>query len=96
MGVIAGLLLLNAVVGFVQDYQAGNIVNELKKTLAQNCTVLRNGGILAKLDVLSLVPGDIVHLDEVRLDGSLSLKDQMWKGIDIAHSRALSYQRTVF
>ena len=58
--------MLNAIVGFVQDYQAGNIVKELKKTLAQKCKVLRNGGILAEVDVPSLVPGDIIHLDEVR------------------------------
>lgn len=66
LGVIAGLLLLNAVVGFVQDYQAGNIVDELKNTLAQVCAVLRNGGISTSVEVISLVPGDIVHLDEVR------------------------------
>ncbi len=66
LGVIGGLLLLNAVVGFVQDYQAGNIVKELKKTLAQKCKVLRNGGILAEVDVPSLVPGDIIQVDEVR------------------------------
>lgn len=30
-GVICGLLLLNAVVGFVQEFQAGSIVDELKK-----------------------------------------------------------------
>lgn len=69
LGVIAGLLLLNAVVGFVQDYQAGNIVKELKRTLARRCTVLRNGGTLAEVEVGSLVPGDIVSLDEVRLRG---------------------------
>ena len=68
LGVIAGLLLLNAVVGFLQDYQAGNIVQELKRTLAQKCTVLRNGGTLAEVEVIHLVPGDIVQLDEVYLD----------------------------
>lgn len=66
LGVIAGLLLLNAVVGFFQDYQAGNIVNALKNALAQTCTVLRNGGISTNVEVTSLVPGDIVHIDEVR------------------------------
>jgi len=30
-GVICALLLLNACVGFVQEYQAGSIVAELKK-----------------------------------------------------------------
>ena len=71
LGVIAGLLLLNAVVGFLQDYQAGNIVQELKRTLAQKCTVLRNGGTLAEMEVIHLVPGDIVQLDEVYLDGAV-------------------------
>lgn len=65
LGVIAGLLLLNAVVGFIQDHQAGNIVNALKNTLALKCTVLRNDGNLIDVEVTSLVPGDIVHLDEV-------------------------------
>ena len=68
LGVIAGLLLLNAVVGFLQDYQAGNIVQELKRTLAQKCTVLRNEGTLTDVEVIHLVPGDIVQLDEVYLD----------------------------
>ena len=71
LGVIAGLLLLNAVVGFLQDYQAGNIVQELKNTLAQKCSVLRNGGILAEVEVIHLVPGDIVQLDEVHLEGGV-------------------------
>ena len=80
LGVIAGLLLLNAFVGFVQDYQAGNIVNELKKTLAQECTVLRNGGSLAEVDVCSLVPGDIVHLEEVCYASFSSLMHGIRKG----------------
>lgn len=71
LGVIAGLLLLNAVVGFLQDYQAGNIVQELKNTLAQKCSVLRNSGILAEVEVIHLVPGDIVQLDEVHLEGGV-------------------------
>ncbi|GME79942.1 unnamed protein product [[Candida] boidinii] len=33
-GVICGLLMLNACVGFIQEFQAGSIVDELKKTLA--------------------------------------------------------------
>ena len=84
LGVIAGLLLLNAVVGFVQDYQAGNIVKELKKTLAQKCAVLRNGGILAEVDVPSLVPGDIVHLDEVRSDRGSSILDEIHERLTLA------------
>ena len=76
LGVIAGLLLLNAVVGFSQDYHAGNIVEELKRNLAQTCAVLRNGGDLAEIDVSGLVPGDLVHLDEVRYNRDSSLMDE--------------------
>lgn len=64
-GIIASLLLLNAAVGFLQEFQAGNIVNELKKTLANHCTVLR-GGHLIEIESVGLVPGDVVRLDEVR------------------------------
>ena len=96
LGVIAGLLLLNAVVGFLQDYQAGNIVQELKRTLAQKCTVLRNGGILAEMEVIHLVPGDIVRLDEVRLDGGVEPKSSNAQWTDIDRFRALLYRRTVF
>ena len=85
MGVIAGLLLLNAIVGFIQDYQAGNIVQELKRTLTQKCTALRNGGVLTEVDVDTLVPGDIIHLDEVCFDRDSSLmEDGMHKGLTLA------------
>ena len=75
LGVIAGLLLLNAIVGFLQDYHAGNIVQSLKNTLEQKSAVLRNGGTLTEVDAYSLVPGDIVHLDEVHQNMLSSLRD---------------------
>ncbi|GLA53262.1 plasma membrane H+-ATPase [Aspergillus niger] len=63
LGVICGLLLLNASVGFVQDFQAGSIVKELKKSLALRAVVLRDGK-MADVDAAELVPGDIVKVDE--------------------------------
>ena len=63
-GIIIGLLLLNACVGFFQEYQAGSVVEALKKNLALSCRVLRNGR-LVDLDVQYVVPGDVVILDEV-------------------------------
>ncbi|KAK9235142.1 hypothetical protein V1525DRAFT_410841 [Lipomyces kononenkoae] len=62
-GVICALLLLNAVVGFFQEFQAGSIVDELKKTLAQKATALRDG-VLVEVDTNEIVPGDIVQLEE--------------------------------
>lgn len=73
LGVICFLLVLNALVGFVQEYQAGSIVDELKKTLANTSFVVRSGELV---EILSseLVPGDIVQLEDgsiVPADGTL-------------------------
>ena len=61
---ILALLLLNATVGFVQEFQAGSIVDELKKTLALKAMVLR-GGNLDEIPAPMIVPGDILHIEEV-------------------------------
>ena len=63
-GVIIALLLLNATVGFVQEYQAGSIVDELKKTLALKAVVLR-AGELSEVEAPQLVPGDVLQIEEV-------------------------------
>lgn len=63
-GVICALLLLNAAVGFIQEYQAGSIVDELKKTLALKAVVLRDG-TLKEVEAPQVVPGDILQVEEV-------------------------------
>ncbi|KAF2826126.1 plasma-membrane proton-e [Ophiobolus disseminans] len=76
-GVICGLLLLNACVGFIQEYQAGNIVDELKKTLALKATVLRDG-VLIEIEAPDVVPGDILQVEEgtiVPADGRIVTQD---------------------
>ncbi|KAK7204483.1 hypothetical protein BZA70DRAFT_193760 [Myxozyma melibiosi] len=76
-GVISALLLLNACVGFVQEYQAGSIVDDLKKTLALKATTIRNGTV-TEVEVPEIVPGDIVHLEEGTIlpaDGRIVTKD---------------------
>ena len=58
-GVILGILLLNAFVGFYQEKQASDVVASLKGDIALRATVVRDGKekqILAK----EIVPGDIV------------------------------------
>ncbi|KAK9386290.1 hypothetical protein V1515DRAFT_587446 [Lipomyces mesembrius] len=76
-GVICGLLMLNAAVGFVQEFQAGSIVDELKKTLALKATVLRNGAIV-EIEAPEVVPGDILQVEEgtiIPADGRLVTED---------------------
>jgi H+-transporting ATPase len=63
-GVICALLLLNASVGFIQEFQAGSIVDELKKTLALKAIVCREGEF-NEIDASEIVPGDIVRIEEV-------------------------------
>ncbi len=60
-GIIVALLLFNAAVGFWQEYQAGNAVAALKKKLALESRVLRDGR-WQMLNSRELVPGDIIRL----------------------------------
>lgn len=76
-GVICGLLLLNAFVGFVQEFQAGSIVEELKKTLALKAVVLRDGS-LKEVEAHEVVPGDILQVEEgtiIPADGRFVTED---------------------
>lgn len=70
---ICALLILNALVGFAQEFQAGSIVQELKKTLASKAVVLREGHFI-EIDASMVVPGDILQLEEgtnIAADGRL-------------------------
>lgn len=76
-GVIIGLLMLNAFVGFVQEYQAGSIVDELKKTLANVALVIRDGS-LVEVQANEVVPGDILQLEDgtvIPTDGRIVSED---------------------
>ena len=87
-GVICALLLLNATVGFVQEFQAGSIVEELKKTLALKAVVLR-GGRLQEVEAPMVVPGDILQIEEVR--SSIDLIDS----VDfLPYSRLVGYHHS--
>lgn len=58
-GVIIGILMLNAIVGWYQEKQAADVVASLKGDIAMKATVVRDGReetILAR----DIVPGDIV------------------------------------
>jgi len=58
-GVICGILLLNAGVGWYQEKSAQDVVDSLKGDIAMKATVVRDG---AEEDILAreIVPGDIV------------------------------------
>lgn len=60
--VILAIVVLNAIIGFVQEYQAIKAVEALKKMAANRARVLRNGQAL-DVDAADLVPGDVAMLE---------------------------------
>ena len=60
--IIIGILLVaNAVVGFWEEYQAGNAIAALKANLAIKARVQRDGK-WANLEARELVPGDVIRV----------------------------------
>ena len=56
------LLLINATIGYIEKYRAGNAVKALMASLAPECRVKRNGSSWATIEASQLVPGDIVAI----------------------------------
>jgi H+-transporting ATPase len=59
--IILVLLIFNGVIGFWEEYQAGNAIAQLKKNLALKARVLRDGKWL-EIPARELVPGDVIRL----------------------------------
>ena len=60
-GVIAAVVVLNAVIGFVQEGKAEAALQAIRHMLSPHAVVLRNGHP-TDLDAAQLVPGDVVQL----------------------------------
>jgi len=82
-GIIVIMLVINAVVGFWQEYKADNAIEQLKKKLALNARVLRDGKWqvipareLVPGDVIRIRLGDIVPADVKLLKGNYALIDE--------------------
>ncbi|KAI7102566.1 hypothetical protein KC324_g20862, partial [Hortaea werneckii] len=61
-GVIAAVILLNIVVGFVQDFRAEQTIQSLLAMAAPVCRVIRDNGTSITINADELVPGDVVVL----------------------------------
>ena len=60
-GIILALLLMNAGVGFWEEFQAGNAIAALKATLALQARVKRDGA-WTTIPARELVPGDLMRI----------------------------------
>jgi H+-transporting ATPase len=77
LGIIMVLLVANAVVGFWEEYQAGNAIAALKARLAPEARVKRDGQWRTR-PARELVPGDLIRLrlgDIVPADARLRAGD---------------------
>ncbi len=61
VAIILGLLLFNALLGFLEEHAASNALEALKKSLALKARVLREGQ-WEEIEAKFLVPGDVIHL----------------------------------
>ncbi len=77
--VIAFIVLLNAAIGFYQEYKAEKSVQALKKMVVATARVLR-GGTETQVAAAGLVPGDVILLasgDKVPADARLLRADNL-------------------
>jgi magnesium-transporting ATPase (P-type) len=79
-GFITGVLLINAIIGTIQEFSAQRAATALQKLVSTQCRVLRDGDTV-EIDAENLVPGDVLLLEsgdkipaDVRLLSSHDLK----------------------
>jgi plasma-membrane proton-efflux P-type ATPase len=101
LAVVSALLVVNAVVGFVQERRAAGVVETLRRRLQVSARVLREGNWevapardLVPGDIVRVRPGDIVPADVKLLTGALSVDQSALTGeskdVDMAPGKALS------
>ncbi len=62
-GLIMVIVILNGIVGFIQEYRVERTIRQLKKLVTTDITVYRDGN-LQKIPSSQLVPGDVIVLEE--------------------------------
>jgi Ca2+-transporting ATPase len=77
--VVFCVIIINAIIGFIQEYQAGKTIQGLLRLIPENATVMRDGK-KKNIPAAELVPGDYVLLqagDKVSADMRLTFVKNM-------------------
>jgi P-type Ca2+ transporter type 2C len=61
--VILGVILINATIGFVQEFQAEKSIEALKKMIVSSAKIFRKGQLI-EVNTRDLVPGDVLFIEE--------------------------------
>jgi len=87
LAVVSALLVVNAVLGFIQERRAAGVVETLKKRLQVSARVLREATWrlipareLVPGDIIRVRPGDIIPADVKLLSGALSIDQSALTG----------------
>ena len=87
LAVVSTLLVVNAVLGFMQEHRAAGVVETLRKRLQVTARVLREASwqvILARElvpgDIIRVRPGDIIPADVKLISGELSIDESALTG----------------
>ncbi|KAI9009424.1 Na P-type ATPase [Gaertneriomyces semiglobifer] len=59
-GVILFVIIINTLIGFLQEYRAEKTMESLRRTASPTARVVRNGGHIITIAAKDLVPGDII------------------------------------
>jgi Ca2+-transporting ATPase len=91
------IVLINATLGFAQEYRTEKSMEALKKLSAPNARVIRDGR-MTSIPALNLVPGDLIILeagDKVPADGKLNETSSFFVDESLLTGESLSVEKCV-